>query len=121
MDRSVDRGDARSRDEGSEREPAQGDDERGVEDLELTTQDRGAGRHLVGLRVAVARWPALDDVRDEHVGAGPLDAPEQLVEDAASPADERLALLILVESRPLTDEHDLGVGASLPRHGLRPG
>ena len=46
---------------------------RRVEDLELPAQVRRAGGDLVGLRIAVVGWPALDDVRDEDLLAPPAD------------------------------------------------
>ena len=57
---------------------------------------RRAGRDLVGLGVAVAGRPALDDVGDEDVVAPPADVAEQVHEQAAGAADERPALAVLV-------------------------
>ena len=60
--------------EPAQRVPAERDDQGRVEDLELALEVRRAGRDLVGLRVAVVRRPALDDVRDEDLVALPARA-----------------------------------------------
>ena len=44
---------------------------------------------------------------------------EQLVEELAGLADERHALLILVETRRFADEHQVGVRAAGAEHDLR--
>ena len=72
-----------------------------------------------GQRVAVPGRPALQDVRDEHVGARQPDPAEELVEELARLADERDALLVLVEPGRLADEHEVGVRASRAEHDLR--
>ena len=51
----------------------EGDHQGRVERLELARQERRAGGDLVGLRVAVVRRAALDDVRDEDLLARPAD------------------------------------------------
>src|SRR5690606_13702114 len=87
---------------------------------------RTAGVDLVGLRIAVAGWPALDDIGNEHrarrIGFAPraADRLEHLVEQLAGAADERLAARIFVGTRPFADDHqrrmlvadaEYGVGA----------
>ena len=65
--------DPRARHERAHRVAAERHDDRRIEDLELAAQVRRAGGDLVGLRVAVVRRPAFDDVGDEHVLASPAD------------------------------------------------
>ena len=80
---------------------------------------RLAGGDLLRERVAISRRPALEDVRDEDVCARQLDAREELVEQLPRLPDERDALLILVETRRLADEHQVGVRAPGAEHDLR--
>jgi hypothetical protein len=84
-------------------------------------QEGLAGVDLVGLRVAVARRPRLEHVRDEDVLARQADLLEQLVEQLAGAADERQALLVLVHAGRLADEHQVRVGVARPEHHPRPG
>ena len=91
---------------------------RGRIELELTVEPRRARLDLVGLRIAVARRPALHDVRDVHVGAGQADALDELREELAGAADERLALQVLLLARPLADEHQ--TRRRRGRHRTRP-
>ena len=112
---SVDLADACAGHERGHRVPAQGDDDGGVEDLQLPAQVRRAGRDLVGLGVPVVRRPALHDVRDEHILSLPADGGEQPHQQRPGPAHERPALAILVEAGALADEHHFGVGVALAR------
>ena len=90
-----------------------------LDQLDLPEEVRLAGLLLVRDRIAVARWSALDDVRDVDVGAVEPDPGEQLVEQLAGLADERDPLLVLVEARALADEHQVGVRAADSEHDLR--
>ena len=72
-----------------------------------------------GMRVAVPGRPALQDVRDEDVRAREPDAAEELVEELPGLTHERHALLVLVESRRLADEHEVGVRAPGAEDDLR--
>ena len=78
-----------------------------------------AGLDLVQHRVAVPRGPALDHVRDVHVLAGHADPAQQLVEELPRLADEREALLVLVEARRLAYEHQVRVRVPDPEDDLR--
>ena len=77
-DRAVHLADARAGHERAQRVPAEGHHQRRVQHLQLAPQVRRAGRHLVRLRVAVARRAALHDVGDEHSESRcqPMDADE---------------------------------------------
>ena len=101
------------------REVAERRDEDRVDQLDLPEEVWLAGRDLLGLRVAVARRAALQDVRDEDVGARQPDPAEQLVEQLPRLADERDALLVLVEAGRLADEHQVGVRAARAEDDLR--
>ena len=74
---------------------------------------------LLGLGVAVPGRAALEHVHDGHVVTGEVDAGEELVEELTGGADERDALLVLVEARGLAHEHHVGVGRARPEHDLR--
>ena len=52
--------------------------------------------------------------------AAPADVAEQALQQAAGATDERSALAVLVGTRALADEQDLGVGVALAGDGLRP-
>ena len=56
---------------------------RGSDELELPIEPRRARVDLVGLRVAVARRPALHHVGDVHVGAGQVDSFDELCQQLA--------------------------------------
>ena len=77
------------------------------------------GLDLVWHRVAVPWGPALDHVRDVHVRTGHADPAEELVEELPRLADERIALLVLVEARRLADEHQLRVRVADAEDDLR--
>ena len=102
------------------REVSERDDHARLDQLELAVEPGRARLDLVGLRVAVARRPALHDVGDVHVGAGQADALDELGEQLARPADERLALQVLLLARAFAHEHQLGVGAPDAEHDLGP-
>ena len=91
-----------------------------LDQLELAEEVALAGLDLVGLRIAVPGRPALEHVRDVHVPPGQADALEQPVEELACRADERVALLVLVEAGRLADEHELGVRVADAVDDLRP-
>ena len=100
------------------REIAERHDHRGSDELELAVEPRCARLDLVRLRIAVAGRAALHDVRDVDVGAREADALDELGEELARPADERLALQVFAARpvlRPRTsDRHRPG------RHRTRP-
>ena len=120
-DRPMDLRDLRAGQEARHREAAQRDDDRRIQDLELSRQVRRTGGDLVGHRVAIVRRPALHDVRDEHIRTPPAERTEQLDEQVPGPADERPTFAILVLARALADEDDLGIGIALTGDGLPSG
>jgi hypothetical protein len=81
-----------------------------LQQFDLPQQERLAGRHLLRLRVAVARRTALQHVGDEH---RPLrvrlpraaDRGQHVVEQAAGLADEGLAARVFLGPGRLADQH----------------
>ena len=88
---------------------------RGEMKLELRLEVGPAGLDLDRLGVAVARRAALHDVGDVDVGPGEADALDQAGEQLAGPADERLALQVLLLARPLAHEQQVGARDRRPR------
>ncbi len=110
-----------TRHEAAHRVTTERHDDGRVEHVELASKVRLARCDLVCFGIAVVGWTALHDVRDEHVLAAPADRSEQADQQIAGTADERASLAVLVETRTLTDENDLGRGITFTGHGLRAG
>jgi hypothetical protein len=79
---------------------------------QLAEEKLPADLHLIGLRCAVVRWPALHDVADIHVraadgnsllGRGVFD---HLRQQLAGTADERKTLLVFIGARSFADKHE---------------
>ena len=78
----------------------------GANEIDLFLEKRLAGRDLVRLGIAIFRRPAFDDIGDIDVLAlEPHAFGDDIGEQLAGPADERLALQIFVTPRPFADEH----------------
>ena len=92
----------------------------GLYQRQLPVQVFTAGHDLVRQWVAVARRPALDDVRNEYLLPAHIDAGKQLFQVMAGRADKRPALLIFVKARTLANEHDARVGRTFTRHRVGP-
>lgn len=87
-------------DEAHGRDTAEADDDLRLDQLRLRAQEADT-RILLGLhRVAVFGRAALDDVRDIAVFPAKVDDGEHFVKKLSSRADKRLALQVLVFSRP---------------------
>ena len=102
------------------REVAERRDHLRLDQLDLAEEVRLARLDLVRLRIAVAGRPAFQDIRHEHVVARDPDPGQELVEQLPRLADERDALLVLVEAGSLADEHQVGVRVARAEHDLRP-
>jgi hypothetical protein len=90
-------GDLHVRTELFEREPADDEHDRGLRVGELEAEVRVAGVHLDGRRVTVERWPAGDDVADEHLAARDAGVlAEETGEKLAGPSHERPAFAVLL-------------------------
>src|SRR3990172_6257655 len=88
---------------------AQANDDPGPYQLDLALEVLAAGLDLPGQRVAVVRWPALDDVRDEHLLAAQAAGGDKLFQKTPGRAGEGTGLLVLVESRRLADKQHFSV------------
>src|SRR5205085_11062396 len=102
------------------REVAERRDDARLDQLDLPEEVALAGLDLLRLRVAVPGRAALDHVRD--VDPAPLEADpgQQPLEELPRLADERHALLVLVEAGRLADEHQVGGGIAGAEDDLRP-
>ena len=91
-------------------------------DVDLPEQERLARRDFVRLRIAVARRPALDHVRDVDVAALEADRLDDLRQQLTGAADERLALQVFVRAGRFADEHQLAHSDCRRRRrpGVRP-
>src|SRR5215210_5523043 len=101
------------------REVAERADHKRFDELDLAEEVGAALLDLLGKRIAVAGRAALDHVGDEHLVALEPDLLEQAIQELAGATDEGLALPILLRSRGLADEHELGVGVARAEHELR--
>jgi hypothetical protein len=103
-------------------ESAQSTDDLRRKDLELSGQIRGARLYLLGLRIAIPRGAALQNVADvDAVLSGYTDFLEKLVEKRAGPAHEWNTGSIFLKARGLPHERESGIWVSLSEHvsGLR--
>ena len=99
--------------------PERCDDAR-LDQRDLPEEMRLARLDLVRHRIPVPGRPALERVRDVHVLTAQPDARQQPVEQLSRLADERVSLLVLVESRRLADEHQICVRVADAEHDLCP-
>ena len=68
--------------------------------------------------IAVSRRPPWHDIGDIDVGARDSDRGQHLVEQLSRAADKRDALLVLLRTRRLADEHEPRVRAAVTEHEL---
>jgi len=115
---AVDAGDRLTGEELSHRVAAQGHDHARLEHLEVAPEPHVAGRNFLGQRVAVLGRPVAHDIGDENLAAVEPNAGEELVEELAGGADERLPLEVFVVPRRLAQEEDAGVRRAIPGDGL---
>ena len=101
------------------REVAERRNDARLDQLDLPPEMSLAGLDLFGQRIAVAGRAAFKNVDDIDVVTRQPDAGEQLVEQLARRADERDALLVLVEAGSLADEHQIGVRVARAEDDLR--
>ena len=104
--------------------PAAGDLAEQRHDLGLNQRDllpkvREARLRLRRLRVAVSRRAALDDVGDIDVGPLEPDRVDHPRQKLAGSSDERPREPVLLRAGALADEHQIGVGIALARHGIQ--
>src|SRR4051812_19251906 len=90
-------------------ERAKRDDNLRLDRRELAKQEWLARRNLVRFRIAIARWTALQHVRDIHIVARQPHRLDHLRQQLTGAADKRYALLVFVRARGLADEHHVSV------------
>src|SRR5579872_6242107 len=112
-------GDHRAGKERPKREAAKRDDEARLDERQLPLQVRPTGSDLARQRIAVVRRPVFDHVRDVHIAPLELGDCQQLLEELAGRPDEGAALLVLVESGSLANQHDAGIGGPFTGHAMR--
>ena len=101
-------GDAKVRaDEGHGRDPAQTDDDFGVDEGDLPVQPAAAGLLLDAQGIPVPGRAALDDVGDVDPGAVQIDHGEHVVQQLPRWAHKGQALPVLLLAGTLPDKQDL--------------
>src|SRR5213593_3710556 len=83
-----------------------------LEDAELGVEERRAGGQLIGLGIAISGGAALDGIRDVHLVTGELHRLEHLREQLTGAAHEGFALRVLVGTRALANDDELGAWAA---------
>jgi hypothetical protein len=104
--------------EARHRVAAERDQYLGLEDPDLAQAVVVACGKLIGQRIAVTWRSTAHDVGDEHVLAAQADHAQHLDQQVAGGAHERATLLVFVEARAFTDEHDVGLRSALARHSV---
>ncbi len=104
---------------------AEGDEDARLDDGDLFAQVGEAALHFerrggaVAGRVRRHVGAAFEDVGDVDVVAGQAHGVDDFGEEFAGASDEGLALLVLIRSGGLADEHEVGVGVAGAEDGLR--
>ncbi len=101
-------------------ELAERDDHLGLDGINLPEQELLTLLDLVGLRIPVARRPALDHVCNVHVRARKADGGDDLRQQLPRPPDERLALDIFIGARRLANKHEVSIRITDAVHDLLP-
>src|SRR5215207_879986 len=105
--------------EQTHRKAPQRDDDAWIDDLDLVLKIiAGAGFYLIGQRIAIPRWAALDHIRDPDIRTGHACLFEQLVEEFPRRTDEGTSLLIFTCAGSFANEHDLGMRGPLAGDGF---
>jgi hypothetical protein len=100
------------------REIAERHDEFWVDGACLLTQERSAELDFFWAWIAVSRWPAFQDIRNEDLFACQACDFQQLVKVLPGFSHEGQALQILVLARCFTDEQDARVGVPISENRL---
>ena len=105
---------------------SQGDDDLRLDEVDLFAQPWQAGRHLGGLRLAVAGFTrghvgtAFQDIGDEDILAGVFHRTDDPCQELARLAHERLATQILLLAGGFSHEEKFREGVADPVDDLRP-
>ncbi len=116
LPRAMDLADALSGEEPAQRMATQGHDNPGRNEFDLAVEPLLAGVDLLGQWVSILRGSAFQHVADVDLAPLQSDGGQQLIEEVAGGSDKGTTLLILIESRRLTDEHYLGILRPLASH-----
>ena len=95
-----------------------GDDDPGIDALDLAQQEPFAGQGLGGLRLPVVGGATLEDVGDIDIFPLEINGFEHGVEESPRASDEGLALAVFVGAGRFADEHPVGGGRSDAEYGL---
>src|SRR5438067_2101829 len=87
-------------------------------ELELPHEIRRTRFDLVLFRVAIPRRAVLQDVADEYVLAAQANGREDLGKELSRRTDERESGRVLLASRRLADDDEIGVRVALARNGI---
>ena len=87
------------------RDASHGKDDLWLDEFDLALEVTAALRRFVGLRVAIVRRPALEDVGDKHLVASLAHGPQHFIEQLARATHKRFAAAILFSTRRLADDH----------------
>lgn len=100
---------------------ANGEDDFGLNQLNLPLQKGMAGSYFLGLRIAITGRSAFEDIGDVNLLALQTDGAQHFVEQLPGDANERLALQVLVLPRCLTNQQPVGVVITNTEYGLGSG
>jgi len=92
---------------------SEGDDDFGLDDLNLLKEKRLAGVGFDWLRHTVLGWAAFHYIRDIDLFALEAHGGDHVVEQLAASADEGQTLCVFIRARTLTDEHEPRVGIAV--------
>jgi len=101
-----------------QRESPQCDDHAGLDEGNLLIQKPATGLDLIRLRVTVVRWPALDNIGDEHLSTGHVDLVEQRLQQVPCCPHKGQALLVFVKAGGFPNKHEPGGGRATPGDGM---
>ena len=88
--------------------------------LQLAVKVLATGGHLPRQGIAVVEGAALHRIGDVYVLAAQAGQGQELLKEVTGSPDKGAALLVLVETRSLSDEHYLRVLRSLSGHRIGP-
>jgi len=97
---------------------AEGDDDVGVNDFDLSLEVGQAAYYFIGFWVTVVGWSAFQNVAYPDVAALEAAGGDDFVEELSCPADKGSALCVFVCTRAFSDEHNSGVRGAFAGHGV---
>ena len=100
--------------------PAQGQDQPGLNGVYLLCEIIPAGQDFLGPGVAIIGRAAFQDIGDKNLFPGKADCLKHGIKQLARPADEGFAAPVLLGARRLADQHPVCIHVTHPKHRLRP-